>query len=138
MWSQWGQRHFAGVPTTATLPAADADADGFDNHTEWAFGTSPLDSLARPAAEPVLVRLNPGEPARLALVVHLNPLATLAPAPDTSWLELTLQASPDLRAWRDIPAGEIELITSPGRRMFVLPAAADATAFARLRIRFGE
>jgi hypothetical protein len=135
--TQWQHRYFGETPGPSSSVLGDPDADGFDNYAEWAFDTSPLDPQSHPSVSAAVVKLNPGDPDRLVLVVRLNPLAEVDESPISSYLSLTPQLSTDFASWQNLWRDEVELIVSPVRRMFVLPARPDASAvFGRLRISF--
>ena len=135
-YSEWQQRYFTDPSGPAAFVLSDPDADGFDNYAEWAFGTSPVDPLSQPEVTAALVRLNPGDPARLVLVARLNPLAEVDAIPIGSYLSLNPQISTDLDSWRYVEPPEVEVIATPVSRTFVLPASTENRAFGRLRASF--
>ena len=134
--AQWQERLFK-PGSIGSEGYSDPDADGFDNYSEWAFGTSPQDPLTYPQTTPGLVRMNPGGAPRPALIADLNPLAEIDFSPISSFLHIIPQISTDLTSWQDVPAGETEIISSGGRRIYVLPAnPTGQPTFARLRMQF--
>jgi hypothetical protein len=136
-YSAWQQRWFTDPSGSSASVLSDPDHDGFENYAEWAFDTSPLDPHSQPEVTAALVRLNPGDPARLALVARLNPLATVDPSPIASYLDLTPQISTSLDSWKNVYPSELEIIVSPVRRVYILPApAAGSAVFGRMRIGF--
>ena len=136
-YSQWQRRYFTEPLGSSSGELSDPDGDGFGNYSEWAFGTAPIDSQSKPEASAALVTLNPGDPARLVLVARLNPLATVDESSIASWLCLTPQISTGLSAWRNVQQHEVQLIVTPVRRMYILPASDGASSvFGRLRIHF--
>ncbi len=133
---QWQSRFFK-PGSSGSAAYHDSDADGFDNYSEWAFGTSPQDSGARPQAASGLVRLDPAGTPRLALIADVNPLAVTDDSGSNSYLELSPEMSTDLTTWRNVLQNEVEIIRSGGRRIYVLPASTPGLpAFGRLRMQF--
>ncbi len=97
--------------------AADPDGDGISNLLEYAFGLNPREADSRP-----LLRLNTvGNSLQLGYT----------PSSGATDLSFTLQSSPDLRTWTDVP-GSSPVANEP---VFV-NVAGDTTAFYRVAVRF--
>jgi hypothetical protein len=83
----WELLHFGNL---AANPGDDPDQDGFDNYTEFCFGTDPLDPKSSPA---LLAKAVAGTP-RVALRMTYRCRAG-------AWLNYLVDQSPDLQQWQD-------------------------------------
>jgi hypothetical protein len=136
-YAAWSTRHFIDGTLAAAGAIADPDHDGFDNYSEWAFGSSPTDDRSQPQIIASFVPTDGDRPARLLLFARLNPLAEVEASGLTSYLHLAPQLSTDLTDWRTLPADEVETTTTPIRRLWSLPVPAGASAaFGRLQAFF--
>lgn len=126
----WSTRWFGHVVS----PLADDDADGFDAYSEWALGSSPRDGQSTPNIGFEVLNES-GQPPRIALIAHFNPLATVGQCAICSYLELAPQVSTDLRTWSRPDESGVEVIDSVGRRILIVRPAngAPTSFFARLR-----
>lgn len=133
----WAIRHFPNPELPAAGVLGDPDGDGFDNYSEWAFGTSPSEAYSIPQ---VFTSLQPGEagaPARLVVTAYLNPLAEVEPVPIGSYLALVPEFSDGGSDWQLIPEETLQVSHSPTRRLWSIPLTeASAATFVRLRLFF--
>jgi hypothetical protein len=84
----------------AAKPADDPDHDGFDNRTEFVFGTNPVDARSTPSWSMNRRMTGPGVFADVTLRRRAG-----------AWLDYLLDASPDLRQWQNNTAS----LSSPGQ-----------------------
>jgi hypothetical protein len=116
----WQAQHF-GVNNPDAAPAADPDADGHDNQTEYLAGTDPLD-----AASFLQLRFAPGPPPPGTRVLEFAPYL-----PGRTY---TLESSDTLAApWITLPDAPVPA-TTPGEGQFTDPTITAARKFYRLRI----
>jgi hypothetical protein len=83
----WELLHFGNLSAN---PGDDPDHDGFDNFTEYCFGTDPLDPKSIPS---VLVKASTVKTA-VSIVLTYRRRAG-------NWLNYLIDQSPDLRQWQD-------------------------------------
>lgn len=135
--ADWAERHFPDSWSAVGGAIGDPDHDGFDNYSEWAFGSSPTEAHSLPEVTAALMPTEPGQPPRLILVARLNPLADIDASGISSSLVLVPQLSTDLLQWRPLNDDEVETSVTPVRRLWTLPVPADASAaYGRLRVFF--
>lgn len=133
----WAVRHFGGMDPEASGVVADPDRDGFDNYSEWAFGTSPRAAESVPQVDVAFAPAEGEQPARLLMAARLNPMAQADPVPVGSFLVLSPERRDAGSGWSPLAREAVELMATPIRRVWSIPVPADAdSTFVRLRVFF--
>ena len=133
----WATRHFS-IPDPASAGVlGDPDGDGFDNYSEWAFGTSPVNAHSVPHLRTTLQPGEAGAPSRLVVTAYVNPLAATDPVPIGSYLAMVPEISDGQSAWQTIPEEAMQVSHSPIRKLWSIPITSEsAAALVRLRLFF--